>query len=301
MNKAYVIRRKITKIKPTPIPETTYRPPSARRLRKVEPIVTPEFFNDLARPKEERRKNSSKQLQTTSDYMNTINDRNINLSYNDTKSPTSSLNDEVYQHTSYMTEIPEYSEVDYRVTHYQLQRDEYLMNQKEKRIADEKASEPIQFNEWKKKMQEEDDKIRREEIEKRHLELDKTRKRAKKAKKILIEKQLNDGTQIREEIRKQLEQTQLEIEAEREEIRRLKSEIVDGAPLAVAKVQQNNREVTKEIKQKLREDIKMMHRRLNDEYQQRRDNAEIVRQRAINHELTNQPIHISTVKKSTGR
>ena len=46
-DKSYVIRRKITRIKPVPIPETTYRPPSARRLRKVEPIEAPEYFNEL--------------------------------------------------------------------------------------------------------------------------------------------------------------------------------------------------------------------------------------------------------------
>ena len=249
-NKAYVIRRKVTKIKPTPVPETTYRPPSARRLRKLDPIEAPEFFNELSRPKPVFQQ------------------------------------EEVNEIPVYTTPIPEYQEVNFRVTHSQLQRDEFLMNQREKRITDAVESEPTAFNEWKRKMEAHDEEIRREELEKRHQELDQIRKRAKRAKKELIQRQLNDGTEIRAEIRKQLEQAQNEIEAEREEIRRLKSEMVDGAPMAVARVQQNNRQITKEIKQKMRNDIKMMHRRLNEEYQARRDNAEIVRQRAINHEPT---------------
>ena len=248
--KVYVLRRKNTKIKPVPIPESTYRPPSARKPKKVDPITTPEYFIDLSRPK-----------------------------------PVFEANEELKIPT-YTNPPPTFEPVDFRVTHSQLQRDDFLIDQREKRIAEEKAVEPTEFFEWKQKMDDKDEEERIETIKRRHLELDNCRKKAQKAKKELIEKQLNDGTEIRENIRRQLEKTKEEIENERETIRQLKREMVDDGPAAVAKVQKANRETTREMKQKLNEDLKLLRRRINDELNQKKESAEKVREKARNHEAT---------------
>ncbi|EAY12114.1 hypothetical protein TVAG_301310 [Trichomonas vaginalis G3] len=261
--KIYVIRRKITKVTPTPIPDTTFRPPSARRVTQQEPIPTTEYFERLSRVKPQPEEEEIEEIPT------------------------------------YTNAPPEYQEVDFRVTHGLLQRNEYIINKNVKREIERKNAEPVEFNKWQQKMKKKDEDQRKDLIAKRHSDLDKCRKRAKKAKENLIKEQLNNGSQIRSEIRKQLEQTQAEIDAERDEIRRLKREIVDGAPIAVAKMIKKNRDETKQMKEQYRDDLRLIKRQQTIERETRVAQANKVREAAKNHELTNRDRYVSPISITT--
>lgn len=263
--KIYVIRRKITKIKPTPIPDSTFRAPSARRMTPQEPIPTTAYFENLSRAKPQPEEEELEEIPT------------------------------------YTNPPPEYQEVDFRVTHSQLQRNEYIINKHIKREKELKEAEPVEFNKWQNKMKQKDNEERKELLQQRHLELDKCRKRAKKAKENLIKQQLNNGSQIREEIRKQLEKTQAEIDAERDEIKRLKREMVDGAPIAVAKMIKKNREETKLMKEQYRNDLRLIKRQETQNREAVVAHARQVREDAKNHKLTNRDRYVSPVSITTSK
>ena len=103
-DKTYILRRKITKFKPTPIPETTYVPETFKTLNKLEPIKAIERFEEMSKPK-----------------------------------PVIRGEEIINEIPKYQNNPPNFEPVDFRVTQAELERDLYLIRQKTEKEAKEKA------------------------------------------------------------------------------------------------------------------------------------------------------------------
>lgn len=248
--KSYVIRRKVTKIKPTPIPETTYVPETFVHKSAVEPIKADPRMEELARPKPRH----------------------------DDLGPPPEV-------PKYQNPPPTFEPVDFRVNGACLYREVYLMRQQAAKEAYEKETEPTQFLEWQAKMRSLDEEQRKEVIQQRHQELDGVRKRAKRAKKQRIAERLEEGKQMRLQFGQDFEAVQQEIEQEREKIRKLKEQLVDKAPTAAAKMKHDRIQATKEMKKQLRAELRDAQKRREEEVKAVREQATILREQAETHTM----------------
>lgn len=247
----YVIRRKIVQFKPTPIPKSTYTPETFVQKPSPPPITANAHIEKLAEP-------------------------------NPPPPPPQPLP----PIPKYQNPPPNFKPVDFRVNAACLQRDAYLMKSKREREENEKAVEPSQFLEWQEKMHDLDEQQRIEEVQQRHAALDHVQKNAIKAKKKIIEERLEQGRQMRLEIGQEIQQVQDEINQERQKIRELKSQLVDGAPKAISQAKRQKAEQTKEMKRQLRSDLRAAQKQRAEETAEIKRHAEQVRKDAENHVLS---------------
>ncbi|OHT02243.1 hypothetical protein TRFO_30712 [Tritrichomonas foetus] len=245
--KTYVIRKKIVKIKPTPIPETNYTPEIFELPPQQPPIAAESpFFENLAKPKEK-----------------------VTVDFSLPPIP------------KYENKIPNYDPVDLRVNAATIERDAFLIKESQK-YHEKMKEEPTEFLAWQKNMREKDEELRREVIQKRREDLNYARKKAMKSKIAQIEERLSIGKQMRSQISDEIDRTRAEIEEEREKIRELKQKI-DYAPIVVAKMKRQKKEQVVEMKKEIIREIRSARRKEKKEYELRRKNAEKVRYDAINH------------------
>ena len=139
------------------------------------------------------------------------------------------------------------------------------MKSKNEKEKNEKDNEPSQFIEWQEKMKSIDDQKNVELVQQRHEALDNVQKNAIKAKKKIIEDRLEQGRQLRLNIGEDIQKVQDEIEQERQKIRDLKNQLVDGAPKAVAKSKRQKAEQAKEMKRQLRGEIRAAQKQRAEE------------------------------------
>ena len=251
-DKTYILRRKITKFKPTPIPETTYVPETFKTLNKLEPIKAIERFEEMSKPK-----------------------------------PVIRGEEIINEIPKYQNNPPNFEPVDFRVTQAELERDLYLIRQKTEKEAKEKAEEPTDFLRWQEKMKNIDEQERKEIINKRHQELDNSRKNAIKAKKKAIKERLELGKKLRFEFGEEIKLIQEEINQERENIKLLKESLKERGPSATEIVQRERREATKAMKKQLRSDLKAAAKLKSEEQDIIRKNAKILREATLNHTMLN--------------
>jgi hypothetical protein len=135
-------------------------------------------------------------------------------------------------------------------------------------------------------MKEFDEQERRDIIQKRHEDLDDVRRRAVKAKKQRIQEQLELGRQLRVQFSNELEVIQAEIEAERQAIRDLKSQLLDRGPKAIAKVQRAKIEATRQFKKEIRAEFRAEARRRALEIEKVKQAAEQLREQLRTHTMT---------------
>ncbi|OHT16475.1 hypothetical protein TRFO_02754 [Tritrichomonas foetus] len=152
--------------------------------------------------------------------------------------------------------------------------------------AYEKANEPTQFLEWQEKMKNLDEQQRIEAVQERHAALDHARKNAMKAKKQIIAERLEMGNLMRSNFSHDYQALQDEITAERNKIRELKSQLVDGAPKAIAKIRRQKIEQTKEMKKQLRGELREAQKIRQAETQRLKENAKKVRSDVENHVIS---------------
>lgn len=260
--KTYVVRRKIVRIHPTPIPETTYKPETFTPKSKAEPIQPSDpRMEELAKPK-----------------------------------PKIQYEEPLNLIPQYQNPPPEFEPVDFRVNAAVLHRDVHLMREFSKKEATEKANEPTEFLEWQAKMRALDEQKRVEEIQKRHEDLDHVRRRAIKAKKIQIKERLAVGQNMRIQFSEEITAVQREIQQERDKIKELKGQLIDKAPQAVAKMQKKRIEATKEMKKQLRKDMKEAQKRRTDEEAELKKNAAKVREDVANHVIAHGDKYSSKVE-----
>ena len=249
MNKdAYIIRRKIVKVKPAPVPDTTYKPEIVRPKSRAALIKAPPIFEELAVPK--------------------------NTDFED--EPLDPI-------PQYQNPPPVYNPIDFRVNAAVLYRDIHLKREREtrQRLADE--NEPKQFLNWQSEMRQKDALERQEVIDKRHNELDNARKRAVKERKRLEQERLDVGQEMRVKFAQEMKGVQREQAAERARLQEMKESRHDGAPAAVARVKREKRAATKEMKSQISRDLKSARRQRDEEVQRIKENAEKVRYDAANH------------------
>jgi len=249
-NKVYVLRRKVNNFKPSPIPHTTYKPETFQHPIKYEPIKAEPHFESLAKSR--------------------------------TPPPQSVSVDPIPQ---YHSPPPSFGPVDFRVNAAELERDAYLIRKKAEKEALEKASEPTEFLKWQEKMRTLDELERKDIIQKRHEELDNSRKKAIKAKKKAIQERLELGNKMRLGISEELKQIQDEIEDERANIQYLKSQLRDLGPSSVQKVQKERREATKEMKKQLRAELKSAAKIHQEEQEKIKKQASLLREATKNHTM----------------
>ena len=247
----YVIRRRVFQTKPTPVPETTYKQETFAR-RSVAPPIRADNprMDELAKPKVVAQDTSA-----------------------------------IPPIPKYQNKAPKFDSVDCRVNGAVLYRDVYLMRKQQEKEALEKENEPTEFLEWQSKMKQLDAEEQKELVMKRHRELDGVRKRAMKAKKERIEERLDEGRKLRIQFGKDLENVQKEIEAEREKIRELKRQWIDKAPLAVARVKKEKAQMTKEMKKKMRDELRGLERRRKEEIEGIKERAAARREQAETHTM----------------
>ena len=249
-NKSYVIRRRVVQVKPTPVPESTYKQETFARRSVAPPIRADPRMEELAKPKVHAEDTSS-----------------------------------IPPIPKYQNDAPHFDPVDCRVNRACLHRDVYLIRKQQQKEATDKENEPTEFLEWQAKMKELDEEERKSLILKRHRELDGVRKRAMKATKQRIEDRLEEGRKLRVQFGKDFENVQKEIEAEREKIRELKRQWVDKAPLAVARVKREKAQATKEMKKQMREELRGLQRRQKEELEEIKEKAATLRQAAESHTM----------------
>lgn len=261
--KTYVIRKKIIKIKPNPIPETTYEPEIFELPPSKPPInaISPKF-EELACPKPQ-------------------------IEPDNTPPPI----------PRYENPRPVFHPVDIRTNVATIERDACLQKAQIDRIEEAKKDEEgsRQFLKWQKAMKEKDEEERRDIIQKRHEELDHARKKAVKIRKQQMNEKLQQGNEMRSQLEEQIEKTKLEIEEERQKIRDLKKQYVDLAPLSVEKVQRQKREVYNEMRRDFKRDIKSVRKQRRDELEMRRKNVDKIKYEQENH--TNRHGDIFTSKR----
>lgn len=247
----YIIRRKIVQFKPTPIPKSTYTPETFVQKPTPPPVTANKHIEKLAEPKV---------LPPPPDPLPPI--------------------------PKYQNPPPNFKPVDFRVNAACLQRDAYLMKSKNEKEKNEKDNEPSQFIEWQEKMKSIDDQKNVELVQQRHEALDNVQKNAIKAKKKIIEDRLEQGRQLRLNIGEDIQKVQDEIEQERQKIRDLKNQLVDGAPKAVAKSKRQKAEQAKEMKIQLRGEIRAAQKQRAEETAEIKLHAQQVRKDAENHVMS---------------
>jgi hypothetical protein len=107
-----------------------------------------------------------------------------------------------------------------------------------------------------------------------------------KAKKDRILERLEIGKKMRIEFGEEFEAVQAEIEAEKQTIRDLKAQLVDGGLKAVAKVRRARLDETRKFKKEIRAELRAEARRRLLELQKVRDMAEKLREQPRNHVMT---------------
>ncbi|KAH0785211.1 hypothetical protein GPJ56_010854 [Histomonas meleagridis] len=246
--KVYVIRRKITKIKPTPIPETTFTPEHFQKKSPPPPIKTTPHFEELSKPKP-------------------------NLYKEPQPDPI----------PKYQNPPPNFGQIDFRVNAASLQRDYYLRKALDKKEKAEEENKPKEFLQWQEEMKKIDEQNREAEIQRLHRELDKSRQKAAKVKERMIADKLSSGNQLRDEIKEmQNQQKQKEIE-EQKQFQAYKSTLIDRAPMIVQKANQEKIRQTKLMKKQLRIELKAAERLRKEETERIHKNAEKVRHDAKYH------------------
>lgn len=260
-NKTYVIRRKIVKLEPTPVPESTFKPDGfERKATKISPIKAAPQFEELALPK---------------------------------KLPVrEEPNDPL---PKFENPPPTYEPVDFRVNAAVLRRDFYLKQANENREKNEKDKEPTDFLAWQSQMKKQDELERLEIIEKRHKELDQVRRKAIKAKKDISKKRLELGQDMRNQITDDIRRVNTAREEEMNQLLERKATRVDRAPLEVERVRRQKAQCTKEIKIQIREELKSARRQKEQEFEAIKQHAEKVRYDAIHH--TNRHGDVFTAKR----
>lgn len=261
--KTYIIRKKVVKIKPTPIPDTTYEPeivelpPSKPPIAAISPI-----FEELACPKPE-------------------------IEPDNTPPPI----------PRYENPRPVYHPIDIRTNVATIERDAYLQKAQIDRIQEAKKDEEgsQEFLKWQKMMKDKDEEVRKEIIQKRHEDLDHARKKAAKIRKQQINEKLQQGNDMRSEIEQQIEKIKLEIEEERQKIRDLKKQRIDLAPLSVEKVQREKREIYNEMRRDFKRDIKSVRKQRREELEVKRQNVDKIKYDQEHH--TNRHGDIFTSKR----
>lgn len=250
-NSPYVIRRKIYRIKPTPIPKTTYAPETFVQ-KSVPSLKAPNAtIEKLAQPN---------RLPSTPSELPPI--------------------------PKYQNPPPNFASVDFRVNVACLQRDLYIMNQRKEKERSDKANEPSQFFDWQEKMKQKDQDERDAIVLERHQALDNSRKGAIKAKKKIIEERFELGNQLRINLSKDIQEAQNEIEQERLKIKELKRQLVDGAPNSISRSKRQKQLETKEMKRQLRDDLKAAQKVRAKEIEDIKKNAQKVREDSENHVLS---------------
>ena len=245
--KTYVIRTKIVKIKPTPIPETTYKPENLELKPPPPPIKSTPFFEEFSKPK-----------------------------------PQIVQEEIIDEIPKYERQLPKYDPVDIRVNAATIERDGYLQRIANKKQQIMQEEEPTEFLNWQNEMKQKDEEVRKVILQKRHNNLNYVRKKAMKSKLQKIEERLNEGNLMRQDLREKVQKARQEIEDERERIRELKNR-VDNVPMVLEKLRQNKKEIVNQIKNDIRKDLRSARRRQKEEYEIRRINAEKVRYDAIHH------------------
>lgn len=249
--KTYVIRKKIIKIKPTPIPESTYKP-EIMEFPKPQPPIPPcsPIFEQLSCPKVKPESEKS--------------------------SPPL---------PRYRTSIPKYDPVDIRVNVTTIERDNYLQNAQLEQIKreNEDLEGAKDFIKWQSDMKQQDEEARTLIIQQRRADIDLSRKRINKIRKQNIENNLQVGNEVRSEIQEMIKQTQERIEEERNQIKELKSQLVDLAPIQVARVKREKREICKQMRKDFKRDIKTSRRKQREELAEKRKHVEKIQYEDENH------------------
>jgi hypothetical protein len=247
----YVIRRKVTRIKPSPIPETTYTAETFPQVSPAKPIrlASPHCVG-LAKPKEDP--------------------------YRDP--PLTPI-------PHYQSPALELGSVDVRANRALLYRDLHLIHEQNEKAATEKANEPVKFNAWQKQMQDLDEQQRMEIIQQRHADLNFVRRRAAKVRKQQIAERLAMGKQMRVKFGKEITQVQEEIESERRHIRQLKQQL-NTPPQAVAKAQRARITATRRFRREMRAEFREEQRRRELAVEEVKKRAGVVRQQVQDHVLS---------------
>jgi hypothetical protein len=244
----YVIRRKIVRVEPIPVPETTSHPPPLPARVPLGPLSSNALVDRLAQPKV---------VPSPDDTLPLI--------------PT------------YKTDAPEWDPIDLRVTAATLRRDAHLKHVAEHHLAEERTAEPAQYNAWRAAMNAEDEANRVSAIQARHDDLDFVRRRAKKAKKQEIEDRLARGREFRAQNSADLARTKREREAELGSILESKAQHPDVAPAAVARCTRDRRADAKQFRKQLKADLRSARRRREGETEELRKNAERLRHEHMQH------------------
>ena len=217
----FLIRRKVVKIKPTPIPDSLYTPETFVQAAPPPRIVAPKRFEDLARPR---------------------------------AAPAEDMS--IAPLPRYMNPPPSFSPVDFRVNAATVQRDAYLLKMRNEQDRAARDESPDQFLAWQEKMKGLDEQQRQEEVQRRHQDLDESRRNAHRARKRRIKERLAEGNKMREQFGKEYQELQQQIVEEREKIHQLKGILQGRAELAVSKMKKKKLEETKEMKKKIRGELR---------------------------------------------
>lgn len=261
--KTYVIRKKVIKIKPTPIPETTYEPEIIELPPSKPPIaaISP-YFEELALPKAE-------------------------IEPDNTPPPI----------PRYENPRPVFHPVDIRTNVATIERDACLQKAQIDRIEEAKKDEEgsQQFLKWQQNMKRKDEEERKEIIQKRHEDLDHARKNAIKIKQQQKNDKLALGNQMRSELEEQIAKTKLEIEEERQKIKELKKQRIDLAPINVEKVHREKREIYNDMRRDFKRDFKSARKQRREELEMKRKNVDKIKYEQEHH--TNRHGDIFTSKR----
>ena len=261
--KTYVIRKKVIKIKPTPIPETTYEPEIIELPPSKPPIaaISP-YFEELALPKAE-------------------------IEPDNTPPPI----------PRYENPRPVFHPVDIRTNVATIERDACLQKAQIDRIEEAKKDEEgsQQFLKWQQNMKRKDEEERKEIIQKRHEDLDHARKNAIKIKQQQKNDKLALGNQMRSELEEQIAKTKLEIEEERQKIKELKKQRIDLAPINVEKVHREKRKIYNDMRRDFKRDFKSARKQRREELEMKRKNVDKIKYEQEHH--TNRHGDIFTSKR----
>ena len=245
--KEYVICRKQVKPKCNEIPKTTYVAETFVSGAKPKPIKVNPQFDNLAKPK---------------------------------KIPEQPPLEPI---PKFENKPPEFAQVDYRVTQAALTRDLHVMHKLINDQAAIKESEPKEFYEWQRKMREKDEEEREIAIQKRREDLNNCRRRAMKAKKKEIAEKLEVGRKMRIDFGEEFAKVQGEIDAEREQIRELKRQMVNNGPTAVENVAKKKILESREVRATIRNELKLAAKLRAEENKTIHDNAVKLRDQLVNH------------------